>query len=111
MKLAAVLQSSAETGTGEVCERAGKKTDGFGKLLPHGKVIKKQTDGYLKLPNSYSWFEVREQSTAMAPELTREGGVWGGFQGGLFPLPTGFQPKAHISRTTPVKSTWVNNLI
>lgn len=90
MKLAAVLQSSAETGTGEVCERAGKKTDGFGKLLPHGKVIKKQTDGYLKLPNSYSWFEVREQSAAMAPELTPEGVFGEGSKEDYFPCPLGF---------------------
>lgn len=62
VKLAAVLQHSAETGTGEVCEQAGKKMDEFGKLLPHGKVIKQQSDGYLKQVNGYSWFKVRERS-------------------------------------------------
>lgn len=40
VKLAAVLQSWAETSAGEGCERAGEKTDEFGKLWPHGKVIK-----------------------------------------------------------------------
>ena len=62
VKLAAVLQRSAETSTGEDCERAGEKMDEFGKLLPHGKVIKQQADGYLKQVNGYSWFKVREQS-------------------------------------------------
>lgn len=53
---------AAETGTGEVCERAGEKMDELGKLLPHGKVIKQHTDGYLKQVNGYSWFKVRERS-------------------------------------------------
>lgn len=54
MKLAAVLQGSTETSTGEGCEQAGERADEFGKLLPRGKVIKKQNDGYLKQANSYS---------------------------------------------------------
>lgn len=53
-KLAAVLQGSTETSAGEGFEQAGEKTDEHGKLLPRGKVIKKQNDGYLKQANSYS---------------------------------------------------------
>lgn len=62
VKLAAVLQPSAETSTGEGCEQAGEKTDEFGKLSPHGKVIKQQSDGCLKQANGYSWAKLREQS-------------------------------------------------
>lgn len=62
VKLAAILQCSAETSTGDVCEQAGAKTDEFGKLVPHGKVITQQNEGYLKQENGYSWFKVREQS-------------------------------------------------
>lgn len=54
--LAAVPPRSAETSAGELCERAGDTTDRSGKLLPPGKVIKQQTDGYLKQVNGYSWF-------------------------------------------------------
>lgn len=54
VKLAAVLQGSTETSTGEGCEQAGERANEFGKLLPRGKVIKKQNDGYLKQANSYS---------------------------------------------------------
>lgn len=71
-KLAAVPQRSAETSAGELCERAGDTTDGSGKLLPPGKAMTQQTDGYLKQVNGYSGFR-SGNSRVMAPELTPEG--------------------------------------
>jgi len=46
----------------------------------------------------------------MAPELTPEGVFGKDSEEGLFLLLAGFLPSAHISKSIPLKSTWMNKL-